>query len=165
MRIFAKTSYMVKCTSLDILRLITWIAYYKNNVILNKTQVQKILYICYGLSLAKSRTPLFEDDTPKAWPFGPVFPITYRRYIEHYPAPITEEEKKKFGEIPIINDIFKVVNRYCHYTSKSLSEWSHQIGGPWWQEVYKDGTGAKWNNQIPNDSICKFFEGEWNKGL
>lgn len=158
-------SFFGKYTSLDILRLITWIAYYKNNVILNKTQAQNILYICYGLSLAKSGVPLFEDDKPKAWPFGPVFPITYRRYVEHYPAPITEEEKKKFGAIPIIKEIFNAVGCYCHYTSKSLSEWSHQINGPWWQEVYKDNDGAKWNHQISDESIQKYFEGEWSKGL
>lgn len=156
---------MCEYTSLDILRLITWIAYYKNGVILNKTQVQKILYICYGLSLAKTGKELFKDDTPKAWPFGPVFPITYRQYTEHYPRTITEKEKDKFSKIPIIQDIFDVVERYCRYSSKSLSEWSHQINGPWWKAVYKEGSGAKWNNQISNDSIEEYFKGEWKRGL
>ena len=151
-------------TSLDILRLIAWIAYYKNGVILNKTQMQKILYMCYGLSLANNN-PLFTDDTPRAWPFGPVFPIAYKRYSASYPKPITEREKERYLKIPMLRTIFDIVARYCRYTSRALSEWSHEVSGPWWNTVYGNSEGVEWNREIDSTVISNYFRGEWHRNL
>ena len=151
-------------TSLDILRLIAWIAYYRNGVILNKTQMQKILYICYGISLANNEQ-LFNDDSPKAWPFGPVFPIAYKKYSESYPEPITTVERARYSQIPMLQTIFNVVARYCRYSSRALSEWSHEINGPWWRTVYENPDGVKWNRDMDSSVISNYFRGEWQRNL
>lgn len=86
----------MELTSIDYTRLISWLAYYKHKTILNKTQMQKILFMCYGLYLTKHNEPLFSDDTPKAWPFGPVFPRSYKRYVEVVPNDLSIDDKKAF---------------------------------------------------------------------
>ena len=48
-------------TSLDYMKLLSWLAYYKHGTILNKTQMQKILFMCYGSYYAQKGTPLFRD--------------------------------------------------------------------------------------------------------
>ena len=47
--------------------------------LLNRTQINKILFYVYGVYLAEVGEPLFNDDTPKAWPYGPVFPIVNKK--------------------------------------------------------------------------------------
>lgn len=156
----------VDLTSLDYMRLIAWMAYFRNGVILNKTQMQKLLFICYGVGLAdKPDCPIFTDDTPKAWPFGPVFPITYKRYVENYPTPLTETEKVKFTDsVGNLAQVDEIVSKYCHYPSVRLSGWSHQTGSPWAQTVFAK-EGVKWNRPISLDAISEYFKGDWSKGL
>lgn len=60
--------------SIRLAELIRWVTYDKYKVWLNKTQLQKFMYISYGVYLAITENRIFDDDTPKAWPFGPVFP-------------------------------------------------------------------------------------------
>ena len=62
---------------------------YKERLTLNVTQCQKILYIIYGYCLAKYDRVVFLE-SPKAWPFGPVFPISQKKgdYVNLKYAPI-----------------------------------------------------------------------------
>jgi uncharacterized phage-associated protein len=155
----------MQLSSLDYMRLISWLAYFRNGVVLNKTQLQKILYICYGCHLASDDTTIFADDTPKAWPFGPVFPITYRRYHEDYPTPLTEAEKTRFRTLgDWLRRVDEIVARFCHYSSSRLSLWSHESGGPWALTVYAP-EGVQWNREISLDKIKTYFSGQWDKNL
>ena len=109
---------MENLISLDYVKLLAWLAYYKCNVILNKTQMQKILFMCYGQALViKNDTPLFVDDTPKAWPFGPVFPRSYKRYEETIPSDLTSDEKEQYAkDINILKMIANTVGMFCRKT-------------------------------------------------
>ena len=70
----------MELTSIDYANYLRYLAMERFFTILNKTQVNKMLFICYGLYLSMTNKKLFSDDTPKAWPFGPVFPRVYKRF-------------------------------------------------------------------------------------
>lgn len=143
--------------SLDYVRLIAWLAYFKFRIILNKTQMQKLLFICYGLSAAKNKI-MFPDDTPKAWPFGPVFPRSYKNYDETVPADLSENDKKRFAEEPdILRIVSYVVDNFHSYSATRLSEWSHRQGGPWFKTVFPEGGRTAWNREISTDEIKNYF--------
>lgn len=63
---------MEALTSVDYANLIRYIAQQRYSQILNKTQVNKILFYVYGKYLAMLGEKLFTDDSPMAWPYGPV---------------------------------------------------------------------------------------------
>lgn len=156
----------MKLTSLDYIRLIAWIAAFKHKVILNKTQMQKLLFMCYGQTLAMVDRPLFVDDTPKAWPFGPVFPRSYKQYEEVMPADLSQDEKSRFAQnIPLLQMIARTVADYCHVSATRLSDWSHSKGSPWWNTVFSP-EGSAWNREIPLDMITSYFQNEeWRIGI
>lgn len=154
-------------TSIHYMRLIAWLSYFRNGVVLNKTQMQKILYICYGVGLAHDvANPIFTDDRPKAWPFGPVFPVTYKKYVEAFPSQLTQAEKVFFTQnVANLNEIDVIVKKYCHYSSARLSMWSHEKDGPWAATVYSETDGTKWNRPIDLNAIAEYFQGSWDKNL
>lgn len=152
--------------SLKYVKLIAWIAAFKHRVILNKTQMQKLLFMCYGQALVMVNEPLFSDDTPKAWPFGPVFPRSYKRYEEIMPQDLTNEEKNIYAQnIPILKMIALTVADYCHVSATRLSDWSHSKNSPWWDTVFAP-QGAEWNREIPLSVIRAYFSNEnWRNGI
>ena len=155
-------------TSIDYTRLISWLAYYKHNTILNKTQMQKLMFICYGLYLTNHDTPLFTDDTPKAWPFGPVFPRSYKRYQEVKPQDLSKEDKMAFlQDKDTLMMITRVVDSYYSCPANTLSEWSHQSGSPWAKTIFDADNGKiEWNKPIDKIIIKEYFNsGEWRRGL
>lgn len=150
--------------SIDYSELINWIAYNKYGVQLNKTQMQKLLFMCYGFYLAKAGKPLFSDDSPKAWPFGPVFPRVNKKFIPGVkPSEISTEKQKNFSANPKALDIVaKVVEKFYKVSAHDLSEWSHKEGGPWSKTIYgEDGNNKNivWNKKIEDDIICDYFKG------
>lgn len=150
----------IPLNSLDFVRLIAWLAYFKHNVLLNKTQMQKLLFMCYGQALAMTDEPLFVDDTPKAWPFGPVFPRSYRRYEEHIPSDLSNSDKARFSATPkILKMIAQTVADFCHMSAVRLSDWSHAVNGPWYQTVFTK-EGVAWNREIDQNLIKEFFSNQ-----
>ena len=154
-------------TSLDYAKLIAWIAFNKHHVTLNKTQVQKILFICYGWYLVAKDAPLFSDDPPKAWPFGPVFPRSYKRYDKFIDSDLTMEEKAAFmQDKDTLRQISIFTGRYCHMTARDLTAWSHQPDTPWSKTVFKGDGKIHWSEPIDIDDIKQYFkEGRWKIGL
>lgn len=162
-----KEQFMV-LNSLNYVRLISWLAYNKHKTILNKTQMQKLLFICYGLYYSKYDKPLFDDDNPKAWPFGPVFPRSYKRYVEEIPMDLSKDEKSAFLEDrTTLQLITKVVDSYYCYSASTLSEWSHRKDSPWAKTVFSDSDNSiQWNKEIDSSTIKNFFGSEkWKVGL
>ena len=49
----------------------------QKGIYVNITKLQKLLYCCYGVVLAKFGVRL-TDERPEAWQYGPVFPETLR---------------------------------------------------------------------------------------
>lgn len=132
--------------SVEVAEKIRHIAASDFKLILNMTQTQKLLYISYGIELARTKTRL-TDEHPRAWPFGPVFPNVHRKIdfsrIPTNPKGISEEI------VTLLRDVIKAFGK----TSASrLSEWSHSAGSPW-DKAPKD----KWGQALSDDDIFEYF--------
>jgi len=163
----------MELTSINYARLIMWLAAHRKGIWLNKTQLQKILFVCYGLYLAKhneracgNMRKLFLDDSPRAWPFGPVFPRSYKRCCTA-PESLLPEEKEAFArDEKTLWNICSVTDRMCAMSAAKLTRWSHQEGTPWSDTVFSDGGKLKWNAEISDTSIYEYFSNpEWKIGL
>lgn len=155
----------MELSSLEYAKLIAWLAFTKHNTYLGKTQLQKLLFIFYGLCLANGFGVPFRDDTPKAFPYGPVFPRSFKRdYFAHWD--LTQEEKGMFIQYPdFLRLAVAVVSEFCRYSASRLSEWSHREGSPWKKTVYRDDNPA-WGREIDQNDIESFFKKEdWRVGL
>lgn len=152
-------------TSLDYANLIAWIALTKHGVRLGKTQLQKLLFIFYGRALAETGETPFLDDKPKAFPFGPVFPRSYKKYMGNV-RDLTQADKDQFMlNINLLTLATRVVDRFCFHTASQLSEWSHRDGAPWKQTVYRDNQPA-WGREMLDEEISTFFNrSDWDLGL
>lgn len=154
---------MTTLTSIDYSELICYIGYAKYRKLFNKTQINKLLYICYGFYLAKTGQVLFKDDTPKAWPFGPVFPRVNKRFIsDRIPVSFSLEKQCEFKKDQLaIQIVEQVVDRYHNTTAKTLSDWSHEEGGPWSLTVYGENLNQspQWGKQIKDQDISEYFKG------
>ncbi len=138
--------------------LLRYLAFKRKKVVLNKTQVNKLLFMCYGTYLALVGKKLFEE-APKAWPFGPVFPKVYKTFDrKEMPILISDENIKQFNSnLPALNICCAVIDRYSHVSAYDLSTWSHQEGSPWYKTVYSESP-IVWNKVIEDDIIKKFFK-------
>ncbi|WP_295915543.1 Panacea domain-containing protein [uncultured Alistipes sp.] len=149
-----------KYTSIDIAQMLRWQAYKTQNVLLNKTQLEKLLYITYGIYAALTGIRLC-DEYPKAWPFGPVFP----RVAKHVDLDVQPKEymtKEYEADSDLKKAVDFVIKTYSHTTAKVLSAWSHEEDGPWYQTMYKvDEQGSKiesaWNAPIDFNLIKDYF--------
>lgn len=123
---------------------------------LNVTKVQKLIYIVYGVFMSEHDHQI-TTEAPKAWPFGPVFPRSQKKV--NYTA-VMPLDTPLFGELKedkILNDVLgSVIDKFANLSATSLSEWSHQEGGPWHRTVSGNN---KWNAPIPNQYIKEYFEG------
>lgn len=155
----------MELTSLEYANLIAWIASVKHGVNLGKTQLQKLLFMFYGVCFAKFGDPPFRDDTPKAFPFGPVFPRPYKRYIG-YPVDLTQKDKDCFMQKPeVLKVAVGIVDEFYKCSATRLSEWSHRDGSPWKEAVYRDNCPA-WGREIDADKIKGFFSNpDWKIGI
>jgi uncharacterized phage-associated protein len=148
----------MELTSIDFSNYIRYTAMNNHGVSLNKTQVNKMLFICYGLYLADSSEKLFNDDQPKAWPYGPVFPRVYRTFntFSGISKSVYDEIEKKEKISKLIKD---VVKGYHNFTAYQLTEWSHRPDGPWYKTIHniKEGESLKWGAIIEDASIKEYF--------
>lgn len=151
----------IKYTSIEIAQILRWQAYKTQNVLLNKTQLEKLLYITYGIYAALTGNRLCEEN-PKAWPFGPVFPRVAKHIdLNTHPTEHVVEEYKSDPNLTRAIDF--VIKTYSHTTATVLSAWSHEEDGPWYQTMYKvDEKGNKikfaWNAPIDFDLIKDYFK-------
>lgn len=127
----------------------------QKKIILNVTKVQKLLYIIYGYFLAQKDTQIFSE-TPKAWPYGPVFPRTRDKIDFNKVYQTTDHEIKDIAQNEELTEIFeKVIDKYSRFTATQLSDWSHKEGGAWHKTTQLKG--FNWNNEIPNELIKEYF--------
>lgn len=122
-----------KLSSIDYVNLIAGFGLQQNGHVPNKTQMQKLLYVCYGLHLATYGEPPFTDDYPEAWLFGPVFPKAYFRYNERATPAALSDEKRREWEKDLFNldIVYRVVKKLSRIPAKKLSAWTHRGGSPW----------------------------------
>lgn len=158
---------MVTLTSIDYARLIQFIAAKMYHTLLNKTQVNKILFYVYGVYLANHEKPLFEDDTPKVWTYGPVFPRPNKKVISCEKInreDFTEGEIEAFQkDKDFLSRIVSIVGKMCHKSAFELSQWSHEEGSPWYTTLYKKDSNDRitgqnpWNTPIQSETIKEYF--------
>lgn len=161
----------MELTSIDYARLIQYAAQKLHMTQLNKTQINKILFYVYGMYYAETGQLLFKDDSPKAWPYGPVFPIVNKRInpdeiIKAFPNDIQDEFNKHSKALQLVKSAVDVM--YC-MSAVSLTKWSHKDGSPWYKTLYvKDDNGNvikqnKWNTPISIDLIKEYFSNPTNR--
>ncbi|MBE8168098.1 MAG: SocA family protein [Shewanella sp.] len=110
-------------------------------------QLQKLTYVCHGLSLSDLDRPLIIDDV-FAWKYGPVIPSVYFRFKSFGSESIDEMLESAIDEESesIIRD---VVSQLGDLTGSQLVELTHRKGSPW-QQVWDET-----QNKIIPDPIIK----------
>lgn len=152
-----------KLTSIDYAILIQRGAFNQYNVALNMTQLQKTLFYVYGVCLATLDTKIFDDDSPKAWPFGPVFPRVYKKVSTKRIDALHPNAIESFrNRQDILNVVLQAIDRLHGMTGTQLSEWSHRVGSPWYDTLFVENVpdGAfqnKYGTQITDDIIRSYF--------
>lgn len=162
----------IELTSLDFAHLIQFAAQKFYKMLLNKTQINKILFYVYGVYLAETDGKcLFKDDTPKAWPFGPVFPKVYKKIdpdtiVNSFPPEYVEAFRNDQQALSIIE---KAVIAMHDMSAYDLTKWSHEEGSPWYLTIYnidKEGnieSQNPWNSRIENKVIKEYFSKQENR--
>ena len=138
---------------------------------LTQLQIQKLVYISHGWTLAYTENPLTANE-PEAWERGPVYP-ELRNKISHVGSRpvvdlIHENDGNPFAVLgseprgPIIegnfndteNSIIDLVwGRYGHLHGFTLSDLTHEDGTPWHYTFYTRGRNAA----ISNEVIHKYY--------
>jgi uncharacterized phage-associated protein len=116
----------------------------------NNTKIQKILFAAYGTLLAQCGDS-FIDESPKMWPYGPVFP----RVFENIKKENFKPQDMQFEDPKVKQLIDMAVDFFGKFSAKALSDWSHEKGSPWSQtkEIY----GPSWNMEIQRKDIEEYF--------
>lgn len=161
----------MELTSIDYARLIQYVAQKLHMTRLNKTQINKILFYVYGVYYAETGNFLFVDDSPKAWPYGPVFPIVNKKtnpdeIIKAFPSDVLCEFNKHSKALELVKS---AVDKMHSMSAVSLTQWSHKEGSPWYNTLYIKGDDGdvigqnKWNTPISTELIKDYFSNPANR--
>ena len=126
-----------------------------NGKTLTNMQVQKLVFLAQGYSLAILGRCMFENNI-HAWQWGPVIPRLYKALQEYGSGDVTsnlqadEPVPEKSEEAEIIAGVW---DAYGSYSGSQLSALTHKPGSPW---------EAQWNRKrfgvIPVDDIKAYYE-------
>ncbi len=130
---------------------------YEKRMMLNMTQIQKLLYMAYGYFLAHKNV-VISSEAPKAWPFGPVYPRVHSKVKLN--APIKDINDELFAKINADKDfkekLDEIVSKYSKFSASQLSNWSHAENGPWDKTTKQEN--FKWGVvEIPQQYIKEYF--------
>lgn len=121
---------------------------------LNMTQINKLLYMLYGVVLVETKKRL-TDETPKAWPYGPVFPRVHTKIKLQDEINDTFYNKIKDIDESIFDNLKNIVETFGRLPATVLSNWSHQENSPW-DLAFKRSNG-KWNTPLDDQDIFNYF--------
>lgn len=125
----------IKNPPFNSLQVMTYIIQFcrKNQISLNVTKLQKLMYCCYGVVLAKTGVRL-TDEYPEAWKYGPVFPDALKCVqfldlgaFEHSDVLDIEDNQK----IKCLMDA--TITHFGKYSALKLSNWTHLPDSPWYK--------------------------------
>lgn len=154
MNMFEKKFDALNLDSVECANYIRYIAANKFGLNLNMTQVQKILYMAYGITLSAYKTQL-TDERPQAWPLGPIF-ANVHEYTDFRYTP-----RKPTDELPntTVRLFEKLIGDFGETNDRVLSMWSCNPDkrNPWikakprffWQ---------KWGKYMSNTAIYYWFQ-------
>lgn len=126
---------------------------------INLTKVIKLLYIVYGSYLAINSKRLI-DESPEAWPYGPVFPEV-RNFLKEKNLSSIDKKDPLIQESGIINDrdlnnlLNVVLDTFGELNSRKLINFSVQDDTPWSEIVYEPR--FKWGKNIPDEKTSEYF--------
>lgn len=122
---------------------------------LTNMQLQKLVYIAHGFSLAILGRPLISDPV-EAWRWGPVFPGLYGK-LRKYGADTVTDEVDARDSVPLgseAHDLIRAVfDQYGDVPGPKLSGMTHQKGSPWSRTWEEDPQGY-----IPQDLIRAHYK-------
>ncbi|CAJ1835758.1 hypothetical protein HLBENOHH_01965 [Aeromonas dhakensis] len=119
---------------------------------LTHRKLQKILYYCQGVHLAKTGVPLFKEKI-EAWDFGPVCPSVYHKLKHnggnalHSTAPADQRKFTKESMLLILS----VLAFFGEYNQNELIEFTH-IDVPWASNYVQYE-----NNELKIDVLKDYF--------
>jgi len=123
---------------------------------LTNMQVQKLVYISQGFSLALLGRSLFKDDA-HAWQWGPVIPKLYKALQKYGNKEVTELIENVSDPVPDNSDecalIKEVWGAYGEFSGAKLSALTHQEGTPWSLTWEQNRFGV-----IPLDVITEHYK-------
>lgn len=128
---------------------------HRNGKFLTNMQLQKLVYIAHGYSLAKLRRPLFHNNI-HAFEWGPVIPNLYKtlkqygagevaNYILTNEPPVSEDSQ----EMEIIKEVWQ---DYGELSGLELSALTHRTGTPWSKTWRTNQFGV-----IPDELIAEYY--------
>ncbi|WP_133179374.1 Panacea domain-containing protein [Shewanella decolorationis] len=136
---------------------------------LTQMQLQKLVYVTHGLSLATRGLPMINENV-NAWQYGPVIPEVYHRFkiygnqnIDFYSLP--EAKFPQMIDAESMNLISITLDNFGSLNGGQLSEMAHRSGSPW-HSVWFDGCGNEVRGAIiSNDLIRQHYQQVVNSGV
>ena len=127
----------------------------QKGIYVNITKLQKLLYCCYGVVLAKFGVRL-TDEHPEAWQYGPVFPETLRSIQFFGKEAFLQKETPDVDAAPAEMRalIDATLEHFGQHTALKLSNWTHLPGSPW-SKTSRDG--QFFFDDLDDDDIKTYF--------
>lgn len=129
-----------------------------NNYFINITKLQKLVFCCYGVSLATLDTRICKEH-PKTWTNGPVFTKIYKAQtlwqgvIDNL---ITHNPKTSLPS-DVYDLMTKTLDVFVKYNAGQLVRWTKQLGSPWEQTVKSKGYFCKMDDMTIKNYFEKIF--------
>ncbi|CAA9381331.1 MAG: hypothetical protein AVDCRST_MAG74-394 [uncultured Pyrinomonadaceae bacterium] len=125
---------------------------------LTNMQLQKLVYIAHGYSLAKLGKPLFHNNI-HAFEWGPVIPNLYKT-LKHYGAGEVKDyistDAPPVGEVSQEMEIIREVwHDYGELSGFELSDLTHRKGTPWSETWRTNPFGV-----ISDELIAEYYRRE-----
>ena len=121
---------------------------------LNMSQIQIILYISYGVWLARKGERLTVEH-PQAWQFGPVFPRAYNRCRKDDGTGQVEYDTLASAYPEVIRFLEERFRRYAWVPAKLVTE-PHTVNGTPWDGA-RLSSPDKWGAALSDDDIREWF--------
>lgn len=125
--------------------------------LLTNMQLQKLVYIAHGYTLAILHEPLVKQDI-EAWRYGPVIRDLFDALRKYGSGFVTEfipvQDRETLSE-PQHSIIEAVEDAYSQYSGAQLSTITHEAGTPW-ANNYDEG--SFWNSRpLPERDIETYY--------
>ena len=108
----------------------------EKGIVWNKTKIQKLLYIVYGVGLGLHEIRLM-DEQPRLYLYGPAFPKTFK-VIQDCKMELSKngdvslKEFEDFQPDSMTSEILdQVIEKYGRFSAEMLSDWSRRKGSVW----------------------------------
>ncbi len=117
-------------------------------------KLQKLLYYCQGIHLARVDKPIFNDRI-EAWTYGPVVPTVYRKYKE-YGLDIITLKDIKHNNIKFKNKELETIDMVLAYygSFSGLELVSRTHSEPPWINAFEKNK----NNEITKEAMKEYFK-------